>query len=68
MGHIQGQSRHQGTLFPEALDELVPEEHPVSYPRIILAPFEIAGVDKLLDSSIVILARLKTCRSDQWRW
>jgi len=38
------------------------------YPRIILAPFEIAGVDKLLDSSIVILARLKTCCSDQWRW
>lgn len=38
------------------------------YPRIILAPLESAGVDKLLDSSIVILTRLKTCRSDPWRW
>jgi hypothetical protein len=27
-----------------------------------------AGVDRLLDSSIVILIRLKTRRGDQWRW
>lgn len=29
MGHIEGQSRHQGLLFPEVLDELVPAEDPV---------------------------------------
>ncbi len=29
MGHQQGQSRHQATLFPEALDELIPSDHPV---------------------------------------
>lgn len=27
--HIRGQSRHQGTLFPERLDELIGEENPV---------------------------------------
>ena len=29
MSHIRGQSRHQATLFPEALDDLIPAEHPV---------------------------------------
>ena len=29
MGHKQGQSRHQATLFPETLDELIPPDHPV---------------------------------------
>ena len=48
------------------IDEELRKEWP--YPRIILAPLEIAGVDQLLDSSIVILTRLKTCRSDPWRW
>lgn len=38
------------------------------YPRIILAPLEIAGVDQLLDASIVILTRLKTRRGHPWRW
>jgi transposase len=27
--HIKGQSRHQSTLFPEALDDFVTEENPV---------------------------------------
>lgn len=27
--HIKGQSRHQGTLFPERLDELIGEDNPV---------------------------------------
>lgn len=27
--HIKGQSRHQGTLFPERLDELIREDNPV---------------------------------------
>ncbi len=29
MEHIQGQSRHQATLFPESLDELIPGDHPI---------------------------------------
>jgi transposase len=29
MGHVTGQSRYQSTLFPERLDELVPEDHSV---------------------------------------
>jgi len=48
------------------IDEELRQEWP--YPRIILAPLEIAGVDQLLDSSMVILTRLKTCPSNQWRW
>jgi transposase len=27
MGYIQGEGRHQGTLFPVCLDELVPADH-----------------------------------------
>lgn len=29
MNHKRGQSRHQTTLFPEALDDLIPADHPV---------------------------------------
>src|SRR3989338_4330248 len=29
MSHIQGQSRHQATLFPETLEDLIPADHPV---------------------------------------
>jgi len=29
MQHIQGESRHQTTLFPPSLDELIPSDHPV---------------------------------------
>jgi transposase len=29
MGHIQGQSRSQVTLFPEALEDFIPADHPV---------------------------------------
>lgn len=29
MSHIQGQSRRQGTLFPEVLDDFLPADHPV---------------------------------------
>jgi transposase len=29
MVHIQGQSRQQSTLFPEALDDFIPADHPV---------------------------------------
>lgn len=29
MSHKQGQSRHQSTLFPQVLDELIPQDHPV---------------------------------------
>ncbi|MGH8480346.1 MAG: hypothetical protein ACREXK_12410 [Gammaproteobacteria bacterium] len=47
------------------MDEELRKEWP--YPRILPAPLEIAGVDKLLDSSVVILARLRTCRGSQWR-
>lgn len=27
MGYIQGEGRHQGTLFPIVLDDLVPADH-----------------------------------------
>ena len=27
--HITGPSRHQATLFPESLDELIAQDHPV---------------------------------------
>ncbi|WP_353072147.1 hypothetical protein [Tunturiibacter gelidiferens] len=27
MGYIEGEGRHQGTLFPVLLDDLVPTEH-----------------------------------------
>jgi transposase len=27
MAYIQGDGRHQGTLFPVALDDLVPKDH-----------------------------------------
>jgi hypothetical protein len=40
------------------IDEEPRNEWP--YRRIILPPLEITGVDQLLDSSIVILTRLKT--------
>ena len=29
MTHITGPSRHQATLFPESLDELIAQDHPV---------------------------------------
>ncbi|MGY8814282.1 MAG: IS1182 family transposase [Gammaproteobacteria bacterium] len=29
MNHIEGQSRHQSTLFPQTLDDLIPLDHPV---------------------------------------
>lgn len=29
MTHISGQSRYQTTMFPETLDELIPQDHPV---------------------------------------
>ena len=29
MNHKQGPSRHQSTLFPQVLDELIPQDHPV---------------------------------------
>ncbi len=29
MNHKQGQLRHQATLFPEVLDDLIPNDHPV---------------------------------------
>jgi len=37
-----------------------------AWKREILAPLEIAGLDKLADSGIVIKARLKTKPSQQW--
>jgi hypothetical protein len=47
------------------IDEELRKEWPS--PHIILATLEIAGIDELLDSCIVLLTRLKTCRSDPWR-
>jgi len=29
MSHVTGQSRYQTTMFPESLDELIPQDHPV---------------------------------------
>ncbi len=50
MGHIQGQSRHQRTLFPEALDEGVPEEPPV---RVVDAFVDSLKLESLGFSGVV---------------
>ena len=50
MGHIQAQSRHQRTLFPEALDEGVPEEPPV---RVVDAFVDSLKLESLGFSGVV---------------
>lgn len=42
--HIQGQGRHQVTLFPEALDDFVSEDNPV---RVIDVFVDEADLNKL---------------------
>ena len=31
MGYIEGESRHQSTLFPELLDDYISEDNPVRF-------------------------------------
>lgn len=48
----------------QSLDQEIRREWP--YRRQILAPLEIAGVDALGDSAVVIKSRLKVRAGDQW--
>lgn len=48
----------------QTLDQAIRREWP--FRRQILAPLEIAGVDALADSAVVIKARMKTRAGDQW--
>lgn len=47
------------------LDEQIRREWP--WRRIILAPLEIAGLDRFADSAVVVKARIKTRPGEQWR-
>ena len=49
MGHKQGQSRHQATLFPETLDELIPPDHPVRVVDAFVESLDLGalGFDKV---------------------
>jgi len=44
MKHKQGHSRHQATLFPEALDELIPAEHPVRVVDAFVENLDLAAL------------------------
>lgn len=44
MGHIQGQSRHQATLFPESLDELIPGDHPIRVIDAFVESLDLAAL------------------------
>ena len=48
----------------QSLDQQIRREWP--YRRLILAPIEIAGVDALSDSAVLIKARMKTRAGEQW--
>jgi hypothetical protein len=58
MGFIEGQGRNQGTLFPVALDDLVPADHVSQCVRHVSHSVVILG-SKLFHPS-VILARLSS--------
>jgi len=47
------------------VDEQIRREWP--WRRIILQPLEVAGLDKLADSAVIIQARIKTRPGEQWR-
>lgn len=42
--HIRGQSRHQGTLFPERLDELIREDNPVRVIDAFVDTLDLKGL------------------------
>ena len=44
MGHIRGQSRNQTSLFPEALDDLIPADHPVRVIDAFVDSLDLAGL------------------------
>lgn len=44
MKHKQGRSRHQTTLFPEALDELIPGDHPVRVVDAFVESLDLAAL------------------------
>jgi len=50
MTHVTGQSRYQSTLFPEVLDDLVPQDHPV---RVIDAFVDSLDLARLGFSKVV---------------
>jgi transposase len=44
MTHIAGQSRYQSTLFPEVLDEVIPEDHQVRVIDAFVDTLDLAGL------------------------
>ncbi len=42
--HIKGQSRHQATLFPERLDDLIGAENPVRVIDAFVAALDLSGL------------------------
>ena len=44
MAHVTGQSRHQSTLFPEVLDEVVPGDDPVRVIDAFVDSLDLAGL------------------------
>ena len=44
MSHVRGQSRHQATLFPEALDDLIPVENPVRVVDAFVDSLDLSGL------------------------
>jgi transposase len=44
MSHIRGQSRDQAILFPEALDDLIPADHPVRVIDAFVDGLELSGL------------------------
>jgi transposase len=43
-GFIQGEDRHQATLFPESLDEYVAEDSPVRVIDVFVDDLDISGL------------------------
>ena len=44
MTHITGHSRYQSTLFPEVLDEVIPEDHQVRVIDAFVDTLDLAGL------------------------
>lgn len=43
-GFIEGENRHQSTLFPESMDEYVAEDNPVRVVDVFVDSLDLAGM------------------------